>query len=338
MSSHLQDRDCVMTAQHSSASQANVPSEWKNFVGIDIAKDKFDVVVLPTAEHRTFDNQPTGHQQFLNWLSARGSCLLILESSGGYERALIYAAQDAGWEVVLANPRQVRDFAKGQGQLAKTDHLDAAILARFGQLVPLRTLEKTPEKRRELEDLIVRRRQLVQMQTAEHNRRQQATRKSVQRSIEKLLQLLERQIQQVEQQITELLNSDDDWKARAALLETMPGIGPANSALLVAELNELGQASKQQIVALVGVAPYARDSGNFRGERRCRGGRQRVRSVLYMAAITAIRCNPQIKAFAQRLRQAGKKFKVVVIACIRKMLVILNSMVKHNQPWNPERI
>lgn len=307
-------------------------SAWDVFVGIDISKDKFDVVVLPGGEHRAFDNDAAGHELLFQFLGQR-KCLLIVEASGGYERRLIYAAQDAGLEVVLANPKQARDFAKGQGQLAKTDRLDAGLLALFGKLVPLRTLEKTPEKRRELEDLIVRRKQLVQMQTAESNRLQQTLRKSVAKSIRQLLNTLQKQIAQVEQRIHELLSSDDDWRGRAELLETVPGIGKGNSAMLVAELPELGKLNRQQIGALVGVAPYPNDSGLFRGQRSIRGGRQQVRSMLYMAALTAVRCNPVIRTFAQRLRQAGKKHKVILIACIRKLLVNLNTMVRNNTPW-----
>jgi len=308
--------------------------QWDVFVGIDISKEKFDVELLPGKERRSFANDSAGHQQLLQFLAPRGKCLLVMEASGGYERRLIYAAQDAGFEVVLANPRQVRDFAKGHGQLAKSDCLDAAILALFGKQVPFRTLEKTPEKRRELEELIARRKQLVQMQTAESNRLKQALRKSVQKSIQQLLNSLQKQIALVEKQIHDLLSSDDDWRARAQLLETVPGIGPGNSAMLVVELPELGELNRQEISALVGVAPYPNDSGDFRGPRSIRGGRSRVRSMLYMAALTAMHHNPVIQSFAQRLRTAGKKTKVILIACIRKLLVILNTMVRNNTPWN----
>jgi transposase len=316
------------------SNSAPAEAEWSFFVGIDIAKDKFDVAILPGTQRFEFENSPDGRRRFLDALAARDRCLLILEASGGYERPLIYDAQDAGFEVVLANPKQVRDFARGQGQLAKTDKLDAAVLALFGKLVPLRTLEKTPEKRRELEALITRRRQLVGMQTAETNRLRQALRKSVTKSIRQLLKLLGAQIADVEGQIDRLLAEDDDWRARAQLLETVPGIGKGNSAMLVAELPELGRLNRQQIGALVGVAPFPNDSGTFRGQRVIRGGRSQVRSMLYMAALTAARCNPVIRAFAQRLKAAGKKTKVVLIACIRKLLVILNTMVKNNTPWN----
>jgi transposase len=302
-------------------------------VGVDISKETFDTVRLPGGEHRSWKNDSAGRAAFLEWLRKDGTCLLIFESTGGYEKLLIYAAQDAGHEVVLANPLQVRNFAKGQGQFAKTDRIDALILALFGQKAPLRTLEKTPEKRRELEALVARRRQLVQMQTMELNRKQQDPRPKVAKSINLMLKLLAKEIEQVEDLIARLIASDDDWQARAALLETVPGIGPKSSTILVTEMPELGRLNRQQIAALGGVAPYPHDSGQFRGQRRIRGGRSAVRQTLYMAAKCAIRFNPVFQAYSQRLYKAGKRYKVVVIACIRKLLVIVNTMIRNNTPW-----
>jgi transposase len=304
-------------------------------VGVDVSKDKLDVCSLPGGELRQFANDPTGCGELVAHLRKSPNCWIVIESTGGYERTALFALQDAGLAVALVNPRQVRDFAKALGQYAKTDRLDAAVLAEFAQRVQPVPQAKIPEKQRQLESLVTRRRQLVEQRSAEECRRQQATDKFVLQTIRQVLKAIDRQTAAIERRIAELLESDDDWQARLRVVQSVPGVGPVVGAALVVELPELGRANRQEIAALAGVAPYPRDSGKFRGQRTIWGGRKGLRSVLYMAALTARRCNPVIKAFAQRLAAAGKSFKAIQVACIRKLLVILNAMIKTNTLWKP---
>ncbi len=242
---------------------------------------------------------------------------------------------EAGYRVAVVNPRQVRDFAKAMGILAKTDRIDALVLARFGQQVQPRLLEDDPTQRAELMQLVSRRRQLIDLRTMESNRSEQTTARAAQKSIRHVLKLLEKEIAQLEAEIARLLESDDDWRGKIKLLSTVPGVAQVTSATLVAEVPELGRLNRHAIAALVGVAPFNDDSGRHRGTRRITGGRAAVRQVLYMAALSARRCNPVIHAFAQRLAAQGKKPKVIITACMRKLLVILNGMLKTNSPWKP---
>jgi transposase len=305
----------------------------QTFVGIDVSQSTLDVRCLPGSEYHKFSNDPKGHASLLQWLSTKPACLLVVESTGGYEREFVYAAQDAGLEIALCNPRQVRDFAKGTGQLAKTDRIDAGVLAEFGRQVQPRPLALIPAKQREIEALVVRRRQLVELQTAEQNRLQQVSQKFVLKSLRKVLGALERELKAVEKRILELLHGDDDWRRKLEILQSAKGIGPVTGATLVAQLPELGKLNRQAIAALVGLAPYPDDSGTRRGKRAIWGGRAGIRSTLYMATLTARRCNPVIRQFAHRLHKLGKSFKVVMVACMRKLLVILNTMIKTNTPW-----
>jgi transposase len=320
-SSHLQVRDDGMS---------DAP---QTFVGIDVAKDSLEVCVLPGGEVRSFTNDQAGWAQMVTWLRTWPECLVVLEATGGYERGALLAVQDAGLAIAMVNPRQVRDFAKALGQNAKTDRLDALVLAEFAARIQPQPQAKVPENRRLLDDLITRRRQLLVHHVAETNRLKQTQDKFIRRGVEKMLKVLRQQLDTVEQRIAELLKSDEDWQAKMELLQSVPGIGKVSSAMLIAELPELGQLNRQQIAALAGVAPYARDSGNFRGKRMTSGGRKELRNVLYMAVLTARRINPTIKAFSQRLQIAGKAFKVIQIACVRKLLGILNTMIKNKTQW-----
>jgi transposase len=305
----------------------------QTFVGVDVSKSKLDVRCLPGSEYRQFDNEPEGRAALMEWLSRKPACLVVVESTGGYERELVYAAQDAQLEIALCNPRQIRDFAKGIGQLAKTDRIDAGILAEFARQVQPRPLATIPAKQRELEALVVRRRQLVELHTAEQNRLQQVSQKFVLQSLRKVLNAIERELKAVEKRILKLLENDEDWRRKIEVLQSVAGVGPVSSAALVAELPELGELNRQAIAALVGVAPYPHDSGTFRGKRTIWGGRARIRTTLYMAALSARRCNPIIREFAHRLHKLGKPFKVVMVACMRKLLVILNAMLKTDMLW-----
>lgn len=328
-SSHLQVREGVVSESEAKLETKAVSA----FVGIDVSKDKLDVCVLPGGECLQFTNDPPGLGKLVAHLKSLPSCLIVIESTGGYERAALLAVQDADLAIALVNPRQIRDFAKALGQYAKTDRLDAAVLAEFAQRVQPTPQAKIPEKQRLLDALVTRRRQLVEQRSAEACRLQQATDKFILKTVRQMLQTIDRQTDAIERRIAELLQSDDDWRAKLQVVQSAPGIGPVAGAALVAELPELGKLNRQQIAALTGVAPYPCDSGRVRGKRSVWGGRKKLRSVLYMAALTARRCNPVIKAFAQRLATAGKSFKVIQIACIRKLLVILNTMVKTNSTW-----
>lgn len=316
------------------APSVSPPAEPSCFVGIDVSKDRLDVCFLPGGECRAFANVASGQAELVAWLRRRPPCAIVVESTGGYERPVLFALQDAELPVSLVNPRQVRDFAKGIGQLAKTDRLDAAVLARFAELVRPAATEKTSDKQRELEALVVRRRQLVETRVAEKNRSAQVVDKFIQKSFQRSLKGLDREIQAIEDRLAKLLESDDQWRAKRKLIESVPGVGRTTASFLLTELTELGELNRRQISALAGVAPYPNDSGKRTGQRTIRGGRRRLRSVLYMAALAARRCNPVLKTFAQRLASAGKPFKVVQVACIRKLLVLLNAILKSNVPWN----
>jgi len=323
-SSHSQGRDIVMDVA------------FKSFVGIDIAKRTLDVHVLPERASLKQQNDSKGRQQLREKLPPPGECLIVVEATGGYERALVAELVDAGHQVAVVNPRQARDFAKACGKLAKTDRIDAAVLARFGQAVELRTEAKIPEKQLELQDLVARRRQLVELRTAEMNRKENVTSKFVRKSLQESVDALNKQIQRFEKRIAVLVQSDDEWKQKLEIVQSAPGIGPTTSATLIADVPELGQLSRRRISALIGLAPFNCDSGEFRGRRAIRGGRTSVRCTLYMATLNARRFNPVIKAFADRLQALGKKPKVIITACMRKLLVILNTMVKNKTHWNPE--
>lgn len=305
-------------------------------VGIDVAKHSLDVCLLPTERHFSVSNDGDGFRQLIDELPAAGTCLVVVEATGGYQRRVVAALIQAGHQVAVVNPRQVRDFARGLGILAKTDRLDARVIARFGQHVRPRPCEISSEKQAAFRELVTRRRQLVEFRTAEQNRLETATAKTVRKNIRHMLEQLDKQIRQLEEEMGELIDTDPELAAKAALLETVPGVGAVTISSLLVELPELGRLNRQQVAALVGVAPFNRDSGKFHGRRTIWGGRAALRSVLYMAALTARRTNPLIRAFAQRLEAAGKPFKVVLTACMRKLLVILNTMLKENLPWNPK--
>jgi len=305
------------------------------FVGIDVAKRSFDVCLLPEGKQLSLLYDRQGLKQLFSQLPDAGTCLIVMEATGGHQKRLVAELTDAGHLVAVVNPRQVRDFARGLGILAKTDRLDAQVIARFGQQTRPRCVAQVSEKQAELEQLVVRRRQLIQLRTAEKNRTEMCSSKAVRKSIKQVVDLLNKQIDHLDKEISAMLESDDDWKGKSQLLGSVPGVGAVTIASLLAELPELGLLNRQEIAALVGVAPFNRDSGRFRGKRSIWGGRAEVRSVLYMAALTARRFNPLIRTFAARLEAEGKAFKVVLTACMRKLLVILNTMVKNNTHWNP---
>jgi transposase len=304
------------------------------YVGIDVAKAKLDVCLLPSGQTRVVDNDTAGIQQLIALLGQQPRVVrCLLEATGRYERRCAADLMEAGFPVTVVNPRQARDFARSLGKLAKTDRIDAATLAQFAKLEHLRLSEKTPENQALLEDLLTRRRQVTGMLATEKTRRGGLLHQTVVASVDKVIRLLERQREDLDRQIARLIESDDDWKNRRDLLASVPGVGQTTANQLVAALPELGKLNRQQIAALVGVAPVNRDSGTMRGRRTVFGGRAEVRTGLYMATISAMRCNPIIKPFAQRLLACGKAFKVAAIACMRKLVTILNVMVKNNEHW-----
>ena len=313
-------------------------NDSSTFVGIDVAKDKLDVFIDSTGELFTVANEGSGFASIRQRLAGRSVKLIVIEHSGRYERRCALDLMDGGLPVALINPRQSRDFARAINWFAKNDRIDGRLLAEFGRRVEPRPSQRTPENRAELDELVGRRRQLVQMRGAESARLQQAQFKSIRGSIEKSLRQLDAQIQDLERKIAKLIENDDDWRGRTQLLQSVPGVGPVVASTLVAELPELGKVNRQEIAALVGLAPFDRESGKWKGKRVCFGGRAQVRSTLYMATLTAKRCNPIIQKLAARLELAGKAFKVVMVACMRKLLTILNTLAATGQTWNPKLI
>jgi transposase len=303
------------------------------FIGIDVSKARLDVAMRPSAEKLSVSNDETGIQAVVQRLNELSPTLIVLEATGGLERSITGALGSAQLPVVVVNPRQVRDFAKATGQLAKTDRIDAEVLARFAEAVrpPLRPL--ADELSLELRALIARRRQLIEMMVAERNRLSTASR-AVRKRIEAHLRWLEAELERADKDLDQSIRQSPIWQEHEDLLRSVPSIGPVVSRTLLAELPELGRLNRKQIAALVGIAPFNRDSGTFRGRRGIWGGRATVRAVLYMAALVASRRNAVIRVFYKRLRDAGKAPKVALVACMRKLLTILNAMIKHKTRWS----
>jgi transposase len=307
-------------------------------IGIDVAKGHCDVKFPDQSGTVVFQFDDAGFKSLLEQLVRFPNALIVLESTGGYERRLVAELVTAGHRVAVVNPRRVRDFAKALGQLAKTDSIDAHVLALFGERIQPRESEKSSAKQQELQQLVVRRRQLVALRTAESNRFEQTTSPFALKGIRQVLALLDKQRAQLDAEIARLIEADDDWKAKDEILQSVPGIGPGTSATLLAELPELGRINRQQVAALVGLAPFNSESSTIKGRRTIKGGRRSVRCALYMAAISARRCNPVFQQFAKRLEQSGKRFKVVITACMRKLLVTLNTMIQKNTTWHQQII
>ena len=303
-------------------------------VGIDVAKARLDVAVQPTGTTWTVARARGGRRRLPGQLEALRPTRLVLEASGGYEPAVVAALSAAGLPVVVVNPRQTRDFARAHGILAQTDRLDARVLARFAAAVrpPLR-----PQPSAAVQDLQLlsrRRRQLVADRAAEQQRRRH-DRAHLDLGFDPLAAALTAALAQVDRQLAALVPAEPARRARAAWLQSIPGIGPVAAAVLLAEVPELGACTRQQVAALVGVAPFNRDSGAWRGRRSCWGGRAQVRAALYMAALTATRVNPTLRACYQRLIAAGKPPKVALVACLRQLLVRCNALCKSQTTWDP---
>jgi len=303
-------------------------------IGIDVGKEKLDVAITTEKRVREWSNDEAGRAELIEWVVAQQVSLVVVEASGGYEAAVVSELVEGGQEVALVNPTRVRAFARAEGILAKTDKIDAGVIARFGATMKPKARARRKKEQVELNEQVTRRRQLVLILTAEKNRLQTAS-AAMQAHITSHITWLQAEIEALEQQISQAIKANPTWAETARRIESVPGIGFVTAAPLVADLPELGHLNRQKIAALVGVAPFNHDSGKQRGKRRIFGGRTSVRSVLYMATLSATRHNPVIKAFYQRLLDKGKLKKVALTACMRKLLVIINTMVKSGQDWNP---
>jgi transposase len=307
------------------------------FVGIDVAKAQLDLALRPTGERWAVTNDEPGIAALVARLQAVQPTLIVLEATGGYHRAVVAALAAAALPLVVVNPRQVRDFAKATGQLAKTDTLDARAVAHFAEAVRPALRPLPDAQTEELRALLARRRQLIAMRTAEQNRLETASPR-LRADIVAHIAWLDQHVATLDDDLDTTLRASPVWRERETLYRSVPGIGPVCARTLVLDLPELGTLSRQRIAALVGVAPFNRDSGTLRGTRTTWGGRAHVRATLYMSALVAVRYNPVLKAFYQRLCTAGKAKKVALTACMRKLLTILNAMVKRQKPWHVQEV
>lgn len=313
-------------------------NEQEIWVGVDIAKARIDVALRPMDEVFSISNDEGSLKELANRLTTLKPERVVLEASGGLEVAVVALLSSCGLPVVVVNPRQVRDFARATGTLAKTDPLDAQVLAWFGEALRPEVRALKDEETQALEALLNRRRQLVEMLTAEKNRLGAERSRAVRRDIKTHIRWLERRLKDIDNDLSGAVKSSPVWRVRDDLLQSVPGVGRVLSLSLMAQLPELGTLSGRKISALVGVAPFNRDSGTLRGRRTVWGGRGELRAVLYMGTLSATRSNPAIRAFYQRLVAAGKPHKVAMTACMRKLLVILNAMVRDQRAWQHEPV
>lgn len=303
-------------------------------VGIDVSKQSLDLATDPATATRQFTNDAQGHAAIIEHLQSLGDIkLIVMEATGGYERNAALALLAAKCNVVVVNPRQVRDFAKATGKLAKTDRIDAMVIAHFARAVNPEPRTLPDENTRVLQEKIARRGQLVQMITAEGNRLKQVHSQAVKTSIEQILTALQQQLEDINDDLDTMIRQSPAWREKENLLKGVPGVGDQTARQLIINVPELGQCTRQKIAALVGVAPFNRDSGKMRGRRAIQGGRAQVRATLYMATLVATRFNPIIRRHYQNLLAAGKRKKVALVACMRKLLTILNAMLRENKPW-----
>jgi len=299
----------------------------KTYIGIDAAKDELVVHILPTNQQLTVPHSPEGIKALVKHFKNEDPQQIVFEAAGGLERELLMRLAAEGFSIVVINPRQARDLAKGLGELAKTDAVDAKILARIAQLQCLSPRPLPAPEIQEMNDLVTRRQQLIQMRTMETNRLHQTRQKTIRKSIEQIIKSFDKQIVAIDARIEEMIAAHPDWSAKDKILQSVPGVGAKTSQVLISALPELGSLNRREIAALVGVAPRCRD----------RGGRANVRSALYMAAMSAVRWNPTFKTFFDRLVAQGKKFKVALVAAMRKMITVLNVMIKTNTCWKEKK-
>jgi transposase len=306
----------------------------KRYIGIDVSKARLDVAIHDSKQCFSCDNTEAGVEALIKQMKELEPELIVMEATGGYERLCAAMLAAAGLALSVVNPRQVRDFAKSKGILAKTDRLDARVLAHFGAAIQPEPRALPDAQQQLLDELMLRRRQIVAGLVAEKNRLGMAHTEAVKKSLREAIAFYERLLADVDRQIGEHIERSPLWRAREDLLRSFKGVGPVSSRTLIGDLPELGSLDRKRIAALVGVAPMAHDSGKRKGVRTISGGRGQVRAALYMVAITAIRANDPIRQFYQRLRAAGKPAKVAIVACMRKILIILNAMVRTQSRWN----
>lgn len=303
------------------------------FVGIDVAKDRLDVHLRPAGEAFAVARDGEGIETLVDRLAALKVELIVLEATGGFETVVAAGLAAAGLPLAVVNPRQIRDFARATGRLAKTDPLDAAAIAHFAEAVRPQPRPVASAEAHALGERVARRRQLIEMMTAERNRRRQLTTKRLVKGIDRILAALQAQLAELEQDIDDAVRGTPAWREKEDLLVTVPGIGHKIARTLIAELPELGSLDRHQVAALVGVAPFNRDSGKWRGRRCIAGGRAVVRSALYMSVLVSIRRNLPLAAVYRHLRAAGKPAKVAIVACMRKLAIILNAILRDKTPW-----
>ena len=308
----------------------------EKFVGIDVSKSTLDVCIEPAVKtlHVTYDE--AGIKQIVVCLKEINPAFIVMEATGGLEIRIATELASKGLPVAVINPRQARDFAKATGQLAKTDQVDAAVLAAFAKALRPQARPLKDADTRALNDMVGRRRQLIDMRVQETLRLGTAASKPLEKSLNKHIVWLDKRIAEIDTDLSKRLRESDVWRTKDDLLRSIPGVGAVTTLTMLAKCPELGKLNRREIAALTGVAPLANDSGKHRGKRFIWGGRADVRAVLYMATVSAIRCNDTIKVFAERLKKTGKAPKVVIVACMRKLLIIMNSMLKNNTPWNPK--
>jgi transposase len=304
-------------------------------VGIDVSKAQLDTSFGAEDEVVGFCNDEQGIARLLERLNDSRPALVVMEASGGYETAVASAIAAAGWRLAVVNPRQVRDFARATGRLAKTDRIDAKVLSAFGKAVEPHITRLPDEEAQALQGLLLRRQQLVAMRAQERQRLEHAQ-GHMRKQIKKHIDWLDQEIDKLDIDITAGLRKSPAWRAKDELLRSFKGVGPITSGTLLVALPELGSLDRRTIAALVGLAPFNWDSGKMRGRRAIHGGRARIRTLLYMSATAAVRSNPVIRAFYERLKARGKPHKVAMVACMRKMLTILNAMIRESTPWTPE--
>lgn len=305
----------------------------KIFIGIDIAKDTIDISVLPSGDKWSVGTTSAELSKTVDRLVALNPTNIVMEATGGYETRLAALLVTTGLPVAVVNPRQVRDFGRALGILAKTDAIDAHLIALFAEKVQPECRPISTDDERALKELLIRRRQLVDMRTAELNRQQQTNSQQVYNSITQLIDFINHELDTIEHEIDKRIKASPVWRAKEKLLQSVPGIGKVTASMLIITLPELGQLNRRQIASLVGLAPMNRDSGTFRGRRMITGGRASIRSGLYMPILSAVRYNPKIKQFYDRLIDAGKLEKVALTASMRKLLTMLNAIIRENQPW-----
>lgn len=312
-------------------------NESRKYIGIDVGKEKLEIALWGESKSWQIDNNEEGIGKLLEWIVSKSNCQVVIEATGGLEMKAANALMLAGIPVTVANPTRVRAYAKATGELAKTDAIDAQMIAGYAAAIQPEPQRVKDEEEMTLSALMARRKQVLEMQTAEKNRMSTAPAR-IQKHISRHLDWLKEEVAALDEEIQQMIQSDPEWEEKSSRLETVPGVGFVTAATLLADLPELGTVNRQKIAALAGLAPYNRDSGRKTGRRRIFGGRSSVRRVLYMAALSGIINNPVIRAFYQRLLDQGKPKKVALTACMRKLLTILNAMARDQASWNPRAV